>query len=323
MRAATVPAFTGEERDRAYVLLAAKVAQMMGRTFEENDWTAVYCAAKGIPFQDWSNLHLDINFGGLGVEQKRLAMKQGRTPLDFCGRSLMHPAETRSIRVPPTTTDANDAMRVILGQYIKNLADQREAVLAQAPNGVEPDMRKGWLLYQPGTLREFIYWEERRLIPNPDNYYAVWRVNPAKGARKGGTNLWIYERGTDYKRYSVTNEAGAKIQIYFDVPPPTDPNLNHFIVQGEELGNGEVRIWITLPTARELEKHLGSLSTDALSEAILEAEPDATTSIALSDEESVRPVAVRVDAYLHLTEKFEGVSDEHRVQLLLQYLRSR
>src|SRR5438094_166328 len=98
-------ALSPEEREQAHGLLAARVAQMMDRPFEEGDWVDVYCAAKGIPRQDWSNLNLDVAHNGLGVEQKKLGKDSKKPITHWCGMSLMHPALTRSIRVPPPSTD--------------------------------------------------------------------------------------------------------------------------------------------------------------------------------------------------------------------------
>ena len=47
-RPATLPTFTPEEVSKAHALLATRVAFMMGRKFEEDDWAEVYCRAKGI-----------------------------------------------------------------------------------------------------------------------------------------------------------------------------------------------------------------------------------------------------------------------------------
>ena len=41
---------------------------MMGRKLEEGDWAEVYCRAKGLPNQGWSNLNIDVMHEGLGVE---------------------------------------------------------------------------------------------------------------------------------------------------------------------------------------------------------------------------------------------------------------
>lgn len=42
----SLSAFSNLERRRAKVLLAAKVASMMGRKLEEGDWSEVYCRSK-------------------------------------------------------------------------------------------------------------------------------------------------------------------------------------------------------------------------------------------------------------------------------------
>ncbi len=64
----TLPAFTEQEYMQAHVLLATRVAYMMGRKLEEADWADVYCAAKRIPKQGWSNLEIDVVHENLGVE---------------------------------------------------------------------------------------------------------------------------------------------------------------------------------------------------------------------------------------------------------------
>ena len=69
---ACLQAFTDEEKERAKRWLATQVAAMMGRKLEEGDWSHVYCRAKGIPEAKWSNLHIDVNYQGLGLEMKLL-----------------------------------------------------------------------------------------------------------------------------------------------------------------------------------------------------------------------------------------------------------
>ncbi|HOU15241.1 MAG TPA: hypothetical protein PKZ84_19215 [Anaerolineae bacterium] len=66
----TRPAFSTVELMAAHRFLASRVAVMMGRKFEEGDWAYVYCAAKGISNEGWSNLHIDVMHGALGVEHK-------------------------------------------------------------------------------------------------------------------------------------------------------------------------------------------------------------------------------------------------------------
>lgn len=110
---ATLPAFSDEEKKRAKLHLATQVAHMMGRKLEEDDWNKVYCAAKGIPHTGWSNLNIDVNYGGLGVEQKllRCGSLNGRSIKEVCGLTMMHPAATRSIRIDDVRLPANDVMR--------------------------------------------------------------------------------------------------------------------------------------------------------------------------------------------------------------------
>lgn len=118
--------FTEEEKKRAKILLAAKVASMMGRKIEEGDWSDVYCKAKDIPENGWSNLHIDVNHNGLGVEFKMLRIGQlrGQSIKSVCGTTRMHPAATRSIRIEDTSLPANDVMVDVLSQY-SALIDER------------------------------------------------------------------------------------------------------------------------------------------------------------------------------------------------------
>jgi hypothetical protein len=317
-RPRTLPAFSKDEFGKAHALLAARVAFMMGRKFEEGDWADVYCQAKAIPNKGWSNLNIDVMHSGLGVEHKMLRRESDSHMKDVCGTRLMHPAATRSIRIP-VTDDASEAMKVILLQYASLISERRDRVRADA-GGHEPDMRTGWLLWQ-STLKEFLYFEEEMLAPDPIDYFAEWR-DSGGGSRKGSRNLWIFERETGQKRYSVTTVAGAKIQPYFDVPPPTDPNLYLFRVQGEEVERGLIRVWVALSTHRELLRLLGDLSTESLSNAIAVAatEPEDGSGAAPPQEEAV-PLLITPEAYELLTASFAGVSDEHMMQLLADRIR--
>ena len=111
--------------------------------------------------------------------------------------------------------------------------------------------------------------EEEMLAPDPTDYYAEWNERPAGGSRKSTKNLWVYEKRTDKKRFSVTTTAGAKIQPYFDVPSPSDSNLFFFRVQGELVLSGVVRVWITNITAICIETVLGDLDGQRITEEIL------------------------------------------------------
>jgi hypothetical protein len=314
-------AFNAEEKKSAKVLLATQVALMMGRKFEEGDWSSVYCKAKGIPERDWSNLHIDIMHNGLGVEHKMLCITPRSTFLEIAGTSLMHPSATRSIRVSSTDIPPNDAMRDVLQQY-KELIELRTNTVKRNSGNNMADMRTGWLLWER-SLTEFLYFEERMSVPDPDAFYAEWNERGVSGARKGSKNLWIYEADTGKKRYSVTTSAGVKIQPYFDVPPPNDENICYFKVQGEQVGVNEILIWVTSSTARALEDILGGLDPSILSDAIIKAAGYFTENHEDSVDGShlATPIVISKVAYGKLVDAWVGVSDEHRAQLLVKALR--
>lgn len=319
----TLPAFTEEEKQTAHRLLATRVAFMNGRKFEEGDWSYVYCGAKRIPPRKWSNLEIDVMHEGLGVEHKMLCYRSGINLLDACGKTLMHPAATRSIRISSVEADPNEVMRDVLSQYAGLIQARQERVRVQAGRNVKPDLRTGWLLWQE-SLRQFLYFEEKMLPPQPDDYDAEWVARESIN-RKGSRNLWVYERKTGIKRYSITTQAGAKIQPYFDVPPPTDPNLYLFTVIGEVIDTGLVQVWLTEATTRELKRMLGALDTIFVSAIILrEAE-----SAALLEEtganyaESAESLLITTEAYQALQSAFPGVNDDHSFRLLTQVLRQR
>lgn len=318
----TLSAFDRQQKELAKRLLATTVASMMGRKFEEGDWASVYCVAKNIPQQGWSNLHIDVMHEGLGVEHKMLCVKAGKTLMDIAGTSQMHPSATRSIRIDSTEVSPQDAMVSVFSQY-RALIDQRAARVASAAPGRPLDMRVGWLLWER-SLTEFMYFEEPMFAPNPDDYWAEWNEREVSGARKASKNLWIYEHATNKKRYSVTTSAGIKIQPYFDVPAPNDPNLNYFRVQSEPLGSSLVRIWISADTARKLRVILHDEALGTLSEKILElSRLDVGGAVQLEEACGLAvPVEIQQDAHEALVSHWVGVSDEHRVQLFLQSLQA-
>lgn len=325
-RPQTLPAFTPEEYKRAHLYLATQVANMMGRKMEEEDWAHVYCKAKGIRREGWSNLNIDVMHGILGVEHKMLRNSSRATLVDLAGTTQMHPAATRSIRIDDTNRDPNDVMVDVFGQYHELIEHRRRRVLENSggnPRLEDIDMRTGWLLWET-ELREFIYFEERMAAPNPADLWAEWNVTPARGSRKSSKSLWVYEKETGKKRYSVTTSAGIKIQPYFDVPSPKDPNFYFFRVQGELMTNDLVRLWVTNATARELKALLGSLETEAVSAAVAkvmrkvateELNPEIDSGVAQS-------VLITREAYEALSENLEAVSDEHRMQLFVKALRT-
>ncbi len=315
----TLPAFSTDEKTMAHTLLASRVASMMGRKFEEGDWAAVYHAAKGIPDHGWSNLNIDVMHSGLGIEHKMLCVQSSKSLREYCGTTLMHPAATRSIRIPSLDADPTEVAAEILRQYATLIQQRRRKVVEDSPHR-EPDMRVGWLLWQE-SLKEFLYFEQEMLEPNPDDYWAEWKESGG-GVRKASKNLWVYERETGRKRYSITTSAGAKIQPYFDVPAPNDPNLCYFRVQGEELEGGLVRIWVTVTTALLLRQAFGNLDRDTVSTAIIKAAGEISRlgdqQIPVASTDLAQPVLLTAEAYHALTVAFAGVSDEHRVQLFVR-----
>lgn len=323
--AQTVRAFTEVETQRAKLYLATQVATMMGRKLEEGDWSLVYCDAKQIPQAGWSNLHIDVNHQGFGLEMKLLRVSStlnGRPIKSVCGTSLMHPAATRSIRIDDVKAEPNTVMKDVFRQYAE-LIELRTKKVRDACPGCTPDMRIGWLLWED-SLKEFLYFEERMIAPDPGQYYAEWNDTGVQGARKSSRSLWIYERATNKKRYSVTTSAGIKIQPYFDVPAPSDPNLYYFRVQGEPVPGDPTTTWLwtATSTAAALKAKLGSLDKEKVTSAVLAALAAATgeTEVEPAETEMAEPIPVATDVYLQWTSQWAARSDEHRAQLLLKAL---
>jgi len=314
----TLVAFSPEEKQRANLLLAARVAHMGSRKFEEGDWADVYCGAKGIPKVGWSNLNIDIMHGPLGVEHKMMSRPVHRPITAWCGTMIMHPAATRALRIDSIDRDANEVMADVFRQYA-DLIERRTERIRQAGFD-QPDMRTGWLLWQE-SLRQFLYFEERMQAPSAEDYYAVWNERSSSGGRLGSKNLWIYERTSRQKRFSVTTQAGIKLQPYFEVPPLDDQNLYVFTVQGEEIGNGTVRLWLTAATAHDLEVLVGALDTARISRAILSAAPLTGEDEIIVEAEQVVEVVITVEAYTKLMTDFTGPNDEHRIRAFIANVR--
>lgn len=319
----TLPAFTADQAKRAKLFLATQVASMMGRKLEEGDWSSVYCRAKNIPDFGWSNLHIDVSHEGFGLEMKllRIADLNGKPLRSVCGETLMHPAATRSIRIDDINADAQQVMEDVFAQYAELIQQRTERVRAAAPAGSPIDMRVGWLVWED-DLTEFLYFEEPMLPPDPAKYFAVWNITPARGVRKPSKSLWIYNRTTRQKRYSVTTSAGVKIQPYFDVPPPSEENLYYFRVQSEPVDPDTIWLWVASSTANALKERLGSLDRDVVSAAVAEvlakgAIPSAATN---PEEDLAVPVPISAATHTQLLAAWDAVSDEHRAQLLLKAL---
>jgi hypothetical protein len=227
---------------------------MEGRKLEEGDWTDAYCDARGIPKAGWSNLDIDVTYENVGLEQKMLRFDRGDSIATACGKWLMHPSLTRSIRVDQSM-EANEAMVSVLGQYSALLDARRAKVESRYQGDKQIELRTGWLLWR-SDLTEYLYFEESANAPDTSVLTAEWVKNEQTGQRKPSTNLWIYDRETGQKRYSVTTVAGAKIQPYFQVPTIDDPNLVHIDLRHDDAGNPVA--WVKKKTAERLERLLGS-----------------------------------------------------------------
>lgn len=357
MKPKALPVFNACQKADAHRFLATKVAEMMGRKFEEGDWSDVYTKALGIEDTGWSNLSIDMMHGNLGVEHKMICRPSHKPILDACGSSIMHPAGTRAIRIPneedPTTAARNvlaqygdliserTAMMMVFHHYAHSVITKSEAtkLLGEKarvkPNtaarmldnvgdpvgdpNASPDMRIGWLLWQ-NSLEEFLYFEEPMSAPQPSDFVAEWKSSGG-GRRRKSRNLWVYEKTTGEKKYSITTEAGAKIQPYFKVPSPEDPNLYHFIVQGEVIEQGLVRVWLTATTARILSELVGDLSPENIDAALSRLEVSRLAH--LQDEIEMvdaQPVLVRKETYDLLASEIEAVSDEHIFRIVVELL---
>ena len=158
--------------------------------------------------------------------------------------------------------------------------------------------------------------------PKPDDYYAGWNETAARGSRKSSRSLWIYEKATGKKRYSVTTSAGIKIQPYFDVPPPSDPNLAYFRVQSEPLDDDTIILWVAAATAAQLQERLGSIDKEVVSRAVFEAaqKERGDGAVAIDDLHTAVPIWVSKKAFDLLIRSWKAVNDDHRVQLLIQSL---
>jgi len=317
----TLRAFSKDECTAAKSLLAARVAYMMGRKLEEGDWAHVYCKARGITVPDWSNLHADVTIPGLSLEHKMMRCSESQAIKEHCGTDMMHPALTRRVSLPDIA-DPNEAMAMVIKSY-QRVLNERAGKAAAISKGKAVELRSGWLLYE-SSLTEFLYFEERTENLNPNKHKAVWKERAVRGegGRRGNKNLWIYHKATGRKIWSVTGGgSGTKIQPYFTVPSADDPNLCYFRVQGEPVTAETVRVWVTEPTAQILKSILGELDSKVVSEAILQASASAPSLASTEAKEPVQELVILQTAYDALKEKFPGVSDEHRFQLLCKRLR--
>lgn len=305
------------EKEKIKRLLASKVVGMFGRKLEEADWTEVYCKARGIPNQSWSNLKLDVMVPGFGLEIKMLGVKD--VPIvNQCGTSLMHPSATRSISLP--TGNAQSAMRQVLTEYSELLEKRRKSVEDQF--GIPSELRSGWLLWKR-SLDEFLYFEEKLEVPDFSKFTADWYEHNSDSARKRSRNLWIFDQN-GRKRYSVTTERGVKVQPYFDIPPLGAKNLSIFKIQGEEVENEAIRIWLTASTYENLLSLFNSNSYSKEMSELLGGLPAISEGDVLASlEADLREIKIDKKVYVNLCNKIQGVSDEHRIRQFISHVKGR
>jgi hypothetical protein len=185
---------------------------LQGRKLEEGDWTSLYCRVKGARERTWSNMPFrDYLHNGVRVEFKLLANK---SPASCIGKSLMHPAATRTINFDERER-ASDAMAKVFAQWGAAIDDFEQRV-SQTSRTASADIRWGILLWAPDHS-EFLYFEEKLEKPLVKDYEAHWHDGNHRG--KPTRNLHIFERASGKKRFSCTlPRNGAKLQPYFDVP---------------------------------------------------------------------------------------------------------
>jgi hypothetical protein len=210
-------AFSGEEYDRVQSGLAHLVRMLGvvpgGGKVEEDYWAKVYRTAKGYSEPDnWSNLPFrDFIEDGIGVEWKLLKRK---SPSEDQGRSLMHPAATRTIEYDPGAP-AQACADKVLTQWGQRIEEFRERVAHTGTSG-SADIRWGILLWAQ-DLSEFLYFEEELVPPRLSDFRGEWVDGNHRG--KATRNLHIFNRESGQKKFSVTlPRKGAKLQPYFDVP---------------------------------------------------------------------------------------------------------
>lgn len=204
--------FTPAQLEAARIEVVRLVRNLQGRKLEEGDWTELYCRVKAATYTGWSNLPFrDYLHNGVGVEFKLLMRT---SPQDDIGRSLMHPAATRTIDFDETDPP-DKAMRAVLKQWSDQIEGFEQRIAKTLKSG-SVDAHWGVLLWAQDHS-QFLYFEERLKKPNPADYFAAWGTGTHRG--KKSRNLHIFEGATKRKRFSCTvPRNGAKLQPYFDVP---------------------------------------------------------------------------------------------------------
>lgn len=331
MAGPTVAAFTDTEHQRAYKLLASKVATMGGRKLEEDDWNSVYLQTKRFPESGWSNTDLDINHEGLGVESKLLKSTRKGGVSSYFGDTIMHPAGTRAVDTPEYgfgNGDADEAAHFMVQEYADYIRRRQNEVRENSSDG-EADLRLSLLIWEE-DLSEFIYFERRWTPPDPDDFYGEWSHNPRSSSkRQSSTSLHVYREANDEKRYSVTDPSkGVKVQPYIDVPEEDSDHLYHFVAQGETPGASmKRRVWAPPTLDTYLKTKLGDdVDGEMLSNKIYEfADRVSSGEIDLSSDDGVEsisiaePFDITQEAYSILQELSEA-SDTDALRLVARKL---
>jgi len=246
-------AFTSEQELLVAELLAEQVRHLLivRGHYEEYHWASLYRAAKGAPRGTWSNLQFrDFIHEGIGVEWKILGSD---APSAAMGRSVMHPSGTRRIEFDPTES-ADSCKERILTQWCRAM-DEFEARVRAHGKSPRAEIRWGVLLWGR-DLGEFLYFEEPMIRPRHADYDARWETRTGRG--KQTQSLYIYEKRTGKKRFSVTHPSqGAKLQPYFDVPVSRS-DVHLFSVKSADV----YPIWVSEETRAALRERIGDTDMD-------------------------------------------------------------
>jgi hypothetical protein len=201
--------FSDLQRQQIKLELELELDNHPSSMFTERQWISIYCQTMNLTVPRYSNLHIDINECGHGREMKVLGVRS------IDAERVMHPSITRSIRIEDGNGDASSVMCAVFAQYRDYINGRIASVKATAIEDIV-NLSYGVLLYQK-DMTKFAYFETPMSIPDPADYYAVWHPTRKNGIRKPSRSLWIYEKATDKKQYSITTSAGVKVQKYFDV----------------------------------------------------------------------------------------------------------
>lgn len=221
----------------------------------EEHWISIYRAAHGVVGNRPTTKPMgDYYFQGKAIEFK---VKGVSEPIKCQGEKLSH-VITRVVEWNEKAAEEKSKIDVL-----KQLETHEDLLYSLAENsadevsGIEPVARYGVLLYNP-TLEEFLYSEQDIEKLNPASFYA----------EKHNGSLWIFERESKIKRFSITGHThGAKIQRYLDVPE-VGKGSYYFKVEND----GSKPIWLSPETYNTLSTMAGTRTADEFITALLEKE---------------------------------------------------